>query len=333
MSKGDDENPFGDPSVQNAVSNPGNKVDLDDYNPFDGKTQIQNPAVMNPTEDLPPAEIPVPQTVQQPKVSTADFQRRQDELEKRAQELDRREEELRSAPQNVRQNNWPPLPNFCPVQSCFYHDINVDIPVEFQKIVKHLYYLWVGHVSLLVVNLLAGLLYLFTKGDSGETFGLALVYCVLFTPASFVCWFRPAYKAFRDDSSFNFMVFFCVFFFQMIVSVLYSLGIGGMGSSGLWLGFETVGKNDASGGLIFVGVLMIIIGVGFGLAALANLYLLAKIHKLYRSTGASIAKAQAEFTSGVMSNETVRQAAADAARESVRSQFAENNQTGNGNRY
>jgi len=333
MSKGDDENPFGDPSVQNAVSNPGNNADLDDYNPFDGKTQIQNPAVMNPTEDLPPAEIPVPQTVQQPKVSTADFQRRQDELEKRAQELDRREEELKSSPQNVRQNNWPPLPNFCPVQSCFYHDINVDIPVEFQKIVKHLYYLWVGHVSLLAVNLLAGLLYLFTKGDSGETFGLALVYCVLFTPASFVCWFRPAYKAFRDDSSFNFMVFFCVFFFQMIVSVLYSLGIGGMGSSGLWLGFETVGKKDASGGLIFVGVLMIIIGVGFGLAALANLYLLAKIHKLYRSTGASIAKAQAEFTSGVMSNETVRQAAADAARESVRSQFAENNQTGNGNRY
>ena len=62
-------------------------------------------------------------------------------------------------------------------------------------------------------------------------------------------------------------------------------------------------------------------------------FYLFQIHRLYRSTGASIAKAQAEFTSGVMSNETVRQAAADAARESVRSQFAENNQTGNGNRY
>jgi len=331
MSKGDEENPFGDPSVQSAVSTTANKMDLDDYNPFDGKTQNQSPAVMNPTEDLPPApaaDVPKPQT-QQPKVSTADFQRRQEELEKRAQELDRREEELRSAPQNVRQNNWPPLPKFCPVQPCFYQDINVDIPVEFQKIVKHLFYLWVGHVSLLAANLLTGLLYLFVGGDMGQTFGLALVYCALFSPASYVCWFRPAYKAFRDDSSVNFMIFFFVFFFQMIVSVLYSLGIGGMGSSGLILGFSAIGKGG--GGLVFVGVLMVIIGIGFGLAALADFYLLAKIHKLYRSTGASLAKAQAEFTSGVMQNETVRQAAADAARESVRSQFAGNNQAGNGN--
>ena len=64
---------------------------------------------------------------------------------------------------------------------------------------------------------------------------------------------------------------FIIFFFFKFLLFL------GMGSSGLWLGFETIGKNDASGGLIFVGVLMIIIGVGFGLAALANLYLLAKV--------------------------------------------------------
>ena len=51
-------------------------MDLDDYNPFDGKTQNQSPAVMNPTEDMPPpAEAPAPQT--QPKLSTADFQVRQ----------------------------------------------------------------------------------------------------------------------------------------------------------------------------------------------------------------------------------------------------------------
>ena len=38
-----------------------------------------------------------------------------------------------------------------------------------------------------------------------------------------------------------------------------------------------------------------------------------------------MAKAQAEFTSGVMKNETVRQAAAEAAQAQVRSAFSGNN--------
>ncbi|MGH0148892.1 UNVERIFIED_CONTAM: hypothetical protein FKN15_013350 [Acipenser sinensis] len=41
-----------------------------------------------------------------------------------------------------RKNNWPPLPEKLPVGPCFYHDIAIDIPVEFQKTVKIMYYLW-----------------------------------------------------------------------------------------------------------------------------------------------------------------------------------------------
>lgn len=41
-----------------------------------------------------------------------------------------------------RKNNWPPLPEKFPVGPCFYHDIAVDIPVEFQKTVKIMYNLW-----------------------------------------------------------------------------------------------------------------------------------------------------------------------------------------------
>ena len=56
-----------------------------------------------------------------------------------------------------------------------------------------------------------------------------------------------------------------------------------MGASGLWLGFEAIGRKDASGGLIFVGVLMVITGVGWGLAALADFYLLAKVRIFYKA--------------------------------------------------
>ena len=85
------------------------------------------------------------------------------------------------------------------------------------------------------------------------------------------------FQAFRDDSSFNFMIFFFVFFFQLLVSALYSLGIGGMGSSGLILGFKALNDDTGRGGVIFVGVLMIIIGLGFGAAGLADFYMLLRV--------------------------------------------------------
>lgn len=71
------------------------------------------------------------------------LQRRQEELERKEEELARREEEMRHSSYNVRRNNWPPLPEQCCFQPCFYQDIQVDIPLEFQKIVRNLYYLWI----------------------------------------------------------------------------------------------------------------------------------------------------------------------------------------------
>jgi hypothetical protein len=54
---------------------------------------------------------------------------------------------MRQSSYNVRRNNWPPLPEQCCFQPCFYQDIQVDIPLEFQKIVRHLYYLWICKFS------------------------------------------------------------------------------------------------------------------------------------------------------------------------------------------
>jgi hypothetical protein len=56
-----------------------------------------------------------------------------------------------------------------------------------------------------------------------------------------------------------------------------------------------------------------------------------QVHRIYRSSGASFAKAQQEFTTGVMRNEHVQGAAANIASEAIRSQFRGPAQGGNGN--
>jgi len=324
-----DENPFADPSVQRATAGSGQVAGLDTYDPFSKeKSGGGQPAVMSPTVDSvtvqPPSAAPPPYTPSAQQTATsADFQRRQEELERKAAELARREAELNANTFNVRANNWPPIPSFIPLTPCFYQDINVDIPVEFQEVVKRLYYLWLLHAALLLCNLFGGLCFLFGGLDNGSMIGLSILYCLFFIPLSFLCWFRPAYKAFRSDSSFNFMVFFFIFFCQFGFSIAMALGIPGTGGAGLITAIVTFrgGNRQGSpeGGDYFIGFIILCIACGFSVAALADFFMLTKIHGFYRATGASMVKAQAEFATNVMSNEGVRNAAAQAAAAGVRS--------------
>ncbi|KAL7640570.1 UNVERIFIED_CONTAM: hypothetical protein RMT77_008845 [Armadillidium vulgare] len=338
MSEFDDNpfaDPFAEPSIQQATQQTSTAASsLADYDPFsaaptakpavnNATPQPQQPAVVTPTtmpSDAPPAYT---QSAQQ-QINVADYQRRQEELERKAQELSRREAELRSV-SGARENNWPPLPSSFPIQSCFYQDINVDIPLEFQKIVRMLYYLWMFHVLMLVVNVLGGLALFISLGDGG-TFGLAVLYLILFSPLSYVCWFRPIYKAFRSDSSINFMVFFFVFFFQLLICIAQAVGIPSIGACGFMYGIRLI-VGPTTAGLVD-GILCILIGVGWASLACADMLFLAQVHRIYRSTGASMAKAQAEFAQGVLKNEHVQSAASNVASAAVRNQFAAQSPSG-----
>ncbi|XP_066501667.1 secretory carrier-associated membrane protein 1 [Hoplias malabaricus] len=321
-------NPFQDPSVTQVTRNapPG----LEEYNPFtDTKpvppgsapksmppTTNTQPAIMKPTEE-PPA-YSQPQQTQDQARAQAELMRRQEELERKAAELDRREREMQSlSASGGRKNNWPPLPENFPVGPCFYHDISVDIPVEFQKTVKIMYYLWMFHTASLFLNIFGCLAWFCVDPSRGVDFGLAMLWFMLFTPCSFVCWYRPLYGAFRSDSSFRFFVFFFVYICQFGVHVMQAIGITGWGVSG-WISALT-GLNKS----IPVGIIMILIAALFTASAVISLIMFKKVHGLYRTTGASFEKAQQEFATGVMSNKTVQTAAANAASTAARGAFKE----------
>ncbi|XP_061657794.1 secretory carrier-associated membrane protein 1-like isoform X2 [Syngnathoides biaculeatus] len=328
-------NPFQDPSVTQArqtttTTATAMAARLEEYNPFtDAKPAAMaskpppavtpgaptQPAIMKPTEEPPVYSQP---RVQESTGGAGELLRRQEELERKAAELDRREREMQSlSASGGRKNNWPPLPEKFPVGPCFYHDVTVDIPVEYQKTVKIMYYLWMFHTGTLLANLLGTLAWFCVDPGRGADFGLAILWFLLFTPCSFVCWYRPVYGAFKSDSSFRFFVFFFVYVCQVGVYVLQSVGLPGWGACG-WVSALTCLNVS-----IAVGVLTVLVAALFTAQAVMSLVMFKKVHAMYRTTGASFQKAQQELAAGVMSNKTVQTAAATAGSKAAQGAFKE----------
>ncbi|XP_076879870.1 secretory carrier membrane protein 2, like [Brachyhypopomus gauderio] len=304
-----DVNPFQDPSVT-QVTNPGMER-TEEFNPFSARaldnlneTTIpaqygSQPAVLQPTvEPSPQATAAAVQT---------ELLKQQEELEKKAAELQRKEEELQSRDTAMgRQNNWPPLPKLCPIKPCFYQDFNEEIPVEYQRVCKMMYYLWMYHCVTLFLNLLACLAFFTVDPQNGVDFGLSILWFLLFSPGALICWYRPVYKAFRSDSSFSFFFFFFIFSFQVIVYIIQSVGIPRWGNSG-WITSISVIRSDLA-----VAVFMMIVAGFFTVNAVLSIILLKMVHGKYRRTGASFQKAQQEFSQGVVTNRTFQTAASSA---------------------
>ncbi|VDD94839.1 unnamed protein product [Enterobius vermicularis] len=293
--------PFADPSVKQAAASASSDVN-EDYNPFAQNTRPAAAQSASVSQTAPPSGT----------MSSDELFRRQEELERKAQEIRRREQELerqqRSGLSNSnRPHNWPPLPSFIPVKPCFYQDIEVEIPVQFQRTVTFVYYVFLTYVLALVVNVIASLFYFLFGGGSVGIFLLAIIQLVLFSPCSFLFWFRPVYKAFRNDSSFNFMVFFFVLFFHTLFTFIQTLGLSQYACG--WANTIEVFKTH-----VFVGFPMLLSAVAFTAAFAGMIIALIRVHKHYRGAGFSIDKARKEFSDGVMANPNVQQAASAAGR-------------------
>ncbi|CAF0905126.1 unnamed protein product [Rotaria sordida] len=334
MNYNDDYNPFADSSIQQATASSfSNQQPVNEYNPFEKTATTAQPAPPPPSQQpniaavLPPTQpatyqspfyassAPPPNTVQRPietptRVDLSQYERQQAELEQREKRLADRERALSDSTKLQKgEKNFPPLPKFCPCGPCFYQDISIEIPSQFQIWVRYLYYLWLMYSATLFLNMIAALSYFVVDKNGAATFGLSLVYLFLFIPSSYICWFRPIYRAFREDSAANFMIFFLVFFIQLIITTLQFLGVANFGC-----GFILMIKLFTAGGSkIAVGLIVMIVTFSFALVAAAGGLLLIKVHRLYRQSGASLEQAQREFQSAFVNNPTVRGAAREVA--------------------
>ncbi|XP_034849821.1 secretory carrier-associated membrane protein 5 isoform X1 [Mirounga leonina] len=158
----------------------------------------------------------------------------------------------------------------------------------------------------LAVNLVGCLAWLI-GGGGATNFGLAFLWLILFTPCSYVCWFRPIYKAFKTDSSFSFMAFFFTFMAQLVISIIQAVGIPGWGVCGWIATISFFGTNVGS------AVVMLIPTIMFTVVAVFSFIALSMVHKFYRGSGGSFSKAQEEWTTGAWKNPHVQQAAQNAA--------------------
>uniref|UniRef100_A0A8C4RAP6 Secretory carrier-associated membrane protein n=1 Tax=Eptatretus burgeri TaxID=7764 RepID=A0A8C4RAP6_EPTBU len=275
-----DVNPFQDPSVTQAGRNV--QPSLAEYTPFAHPTHTgenvpptqtppaYQPAVMQPTVE-PPAYTQQGYGTEA-SAAQSELLRRQEELERKAAELDRREREMQGiAAGTAGSKNWPPLPSWFPLGPCFYQDITIEIPVQFQKVVKMLYYLWIVHAATLCLNVLGCLAWFCVDSTRGVDFGLSILWFIIFTPCSYLCWFRPAYKAFKSDSSFNFFAFFFIFFSQFVIHVMQSIGIPNWGNCGWIASLAALNRN------IVVGILLMFLAACFTASAVLAAILIKKV--------------------------------------------------------
>ncbi|KAM9816140.1 secretory carrier-associated membrane protein 2-like [Syngnathus typhle] len=308
-------NPFNDPAVTEATSSSVEPVEQ--YNPFPATESLASQTTPYQPAVLQPSSEPTPQATAT--AAQANLLRQQEELERKAAELDRREQELQSQGSSGKANNWPPLPKSFPIKPCFYQDFSEEIPSEYQRVCKMMYYLWMFNCVTLFLNMLACLAFFTTSSSYGVDFGLSILWLILFAPCSFLCWYRPVYKAFKTDSSFSFFFFFFVFFCQVVIFIIQSVGIPKWGNSGWIAAFSVINTSKA------VGAIMIIVAILFTICAVMSVILLKMVHGMYRRTGASFHKAQQEFSQGIFTNKTFQNAAAGAASSAAQGAFQANN--------
>lgn len=301
---------FNDPSIAAATT------DVPEYNPFDGSVPA---AATGGGTDAPPnwatksaeAEAPAKKSKapKNTKVSAEEEERLNNYAENEAGA---------DKDPNYRPANWPPFPGFCrwPFHACFHHDFQGEIPDWGYGTLKRMYQMWLLYFLVLFWNLVCSLASIGCSNceSTGSQAGFALLWFLLFSPLSYMCWFQPLYQAMRKDSSLRFGWFFLNAAIQFIFACIAAIGIEGSGHCGL---ISATVALAGDGGDKVIGIMMMVCAGLWILFALYCGYMIQRVLRLYRSTGQSLEKAQNEAVVGAVSSDAGKKAVFGAVKASL----------------
>ncbi|KAI7734050.1 hypothetical protein M8C21_022714 [Ambrosia artemisiifolia] len=284
--------------------NPFDEGDADEVNPFSdqgsggkgtGKTSYSGGSFY--TTSVPPATnsrlSPLPHEpadfydrsapVDIPLDSAADLKKKEKELQAREADLRKREEIVKRKEEAaaragivLEEKNWPP---FFPI---IHHDIANEIPIHLQKLQYVAFTTYLGLVLCLLWNIIATTT-AWIKGEDPKIWFLALIYFISGVPLAYVLWYRPLYRAFRNESALRFSWFFIFYLihigFVIFAAVAPPVVFKGKSLAGILPAVDLIGNHALVGIFYFVGFGL------FCLESLLSIWVIQQVYMYFRGSG------------------------------------------------
>ncbi|XVE87965.1 hypothetical protein DITRI_Ditri19aG0030600 [Diplodiscus trichospermus] len=199
------------------------------------------------------------------------------ELNRREEEIKKREEALARAGVFLEVKNWPP---FFPV---LHLDIANEIPDYLQRMLYVAFATFLGLALCLFWNIIAAS-GACARGRIGiGTWFLAFIYFILGVPGAYFSWYRPLYRACRNDSAFSFGWFF-IFYSMHISFCIYALVappiiFRGLSFPGIFSALYITSREAALGIVYFVGCAL------FFVETVLSIWVMLRVFRYFRGVG------------------------------------------------
>ncbi|XP_019175302.1 PREDICTED: secretory carrier-associated membrane protein 3-like [Ipomoea nil] len=219
-----------------------------------------------------------------------ELQAKESELRRREQDLKRREDAAARAGIVLEEKNWPP---FLPI---IHHDIANEIPIHLQRLQYVAFTTLLGLVACLLWNVIAVTTAWIKEGDVKIWF-LSLIYFISGVPGAYVLWYRPLYRAFRNESALKFGWFFMFYLlhigFCIFAAVAPPVVFRGKSLTGILPAVDLIGKQVLVGIFYFIGFGL------FCLESVISVWVIQQVYMYFRGSGKA-AQMKREAARGAM---------------------------------